>query len=29
MVVRQLGHRLPSKVADGIWFWTKLSREGA
>jgi uncharacterized damage-inducible protein DinB len=29
MVVRQLGHRLPSNVADGIWFWTKLSREEA
>lgn len=28
MVVRQLGHRLPRKVASGLWDWAKRSREG-
>ena len=27
MVARQLGQRLPRFVADGIWQWTRLSRE--
>lgn len=26
MVARQLGHRLPRKVSDGLWQWTRLSR---
>lgn len=29
LVARQLGHRLPGHVADGVWQWTKLSRKGA
>jgi uncharacterized damage-inducible protein DinB len=27
MAARQLGQRLPRRVAGGIWQWTKLSRE--
>ena len=27
MVAHQLGHRLPRKVAGGVWQWTKLARE--
>lgn len=27
IVARQLGQRLPQRVADGIWQWTRLSRE--
>jgi uncharacterized damage-inducible protein DinB len=26
MVARQLGHRLPQSVTNGIWQWTRLSR---
>jgi uncharacterized damage-inducible protein DinB len=26
LVARQLGHRLPREVANGVWQWTKLSR---
>jgi len=29
MVARQLGHRLPREVANGIWQWTRFSRERA
>lgn len=27
MAARQLGHRLPSNVADGMWQWTRFSKE--
>ena len=27
MAARQLGHRLPREVVDGLWLWTKRSRE--
>jgi uncharacterized damage-inducible protein DinB len=27
MIARQLGQRLPPSVVDGIWQWTRLSRE--
>jgi uncharacterized damage-inducible protein DinB len=27
MAARQLGQRLPRKVADGVWQWTSLARE--
>ena len=27
MVARQLGQRLPRRVTEGIWQWTRLSRE--
>jgi uncharacterized damage-inducible protein DinB len=27
MLARQLGHRLPSEVANGLWLWTKRVRE--
>jgi len=27
MVARQLGHRLPAAVTDGLWQWGKRSRE--
>ena len=27
MLARQLGQRLPRQVADGVWQWTRLSRE--
>ena len=27
MLARQLGQRLPRSVADGVWQWTRLSRE--
>ena len=27
MVARQLGQRLPRTIADGVWQWTRLSRE--
>ena len=27
MAVRQLGQRLPRKVASGLWQWTRLARE--
>src|SRR5688572_19936294 len=27
MAARQLGHRLPLRVAGGLWQWTKRSRE--
>lgn len=26
LVARQLGHRLPREVANGVWQWTRLSR---
>jgi len=29
MAVRQLGHRLPQEVVDGVWQWKKLAREAA
>lgn len=29
MAARQLGHRLPSAVTDGLWQWTVRSREAA
>jgi uncharacterized damage-inducible protein DinB len=28
MVARQLGHRLPADVTNGLWQWTKRSAEG-
>src|SRR5262249_32675199 len=28
MISRQLGHRLPRSVTNGIWQWTRLSRGG-
>jgi uncharacterized damage-inducible protein DinB len=28
MVARQLGHRLPAAVTDGLWQWGKRAREG-
>lgn len=27
MAARQLGHRLPRKVADGVWDWARLSQK--
>ena len=27
MLARQLGHRLPPKVTEGLWQWSKRSRE--
>jgi uncharacterized damage-inducible protein DinB len=27
MLARQLGHRLPADVTDGLWQWSKRSRE--
>ena len=27
MLARQLGHRLPAEVTNGLWHWTKRSRE--
>ncbi|HXY41872.1 MAG TPA: DinB family protein [Vicinamibacteria bacterium] len=27
MICHQLGRRLPSAVADGVWQWTRLARE--
>jgi uncharacterized damage-inducible protein DinB len=27
MAVRQLGHRLPPEIVDGVWQWKKLARE--
>jgi hypothetical protein len=27
MVARQLGHRLPREVTDGLWHWAKRKRE--
>jgi hypothetical protein len=27
LIARQLGRRLPRKVAGGVWQWTRLSRE--
>jgi uncharacterized damage-inducible protein DinB len=27
MVARQLGHRLPAEVANGLWQWIRLNRE--
>jgi uncharacterized damage-inducible protein DinB len=27
MVARQLGHRLPAEVANGLWQWAKRARE--
>jgi hypothetical protein len=29
MAVRQLGHRLPPTVVDGVWQWKKLAHEAA
>jgi hypothetical protein len=26
MVLRQLGHRLPQEVVDGVWQWTRFAR---
>lgn len=28
MVARQLGHRLPDSVTNGLWQWSKRAREG-
>jgi uncharacterized damage-inducible protein DinB len=28
MVARQLGHRLPREVTNGLWQWTTRSKEG-
>lgn len=28
MVARQLGHRLPAEVTNGLWQWSKRAREG-
>jgi uncharacterized damage-inducible protein DinB len=28
LVARQLGHRLPKDVANGLWLWSKRSVEG-
>lgn len=27
MLARQLGHRLPAEVSNGLWLWSKRSRE--
>ena len=27
MLARQLGHRLPAEITNGLWQWSKLSRE--
>ena len=27
MALRQLGHRLPREVVDGVWQWTRFARE--
>jgi uncharacterized damage-inducible protein DinB len=27
LVARQLGHRLPKEIADGLWQWKRLARE--
>lgn len=27
MVARQLGHRLPGEISNGLWLWTKRARE--
>jgi len=27
MIARQLGCRLPSEIVDGVWQWTRLSKE--
>lgn len=27
MLARQLGHRLPSEVSNGLWLWNKRLRE--
>jgi hypothetical protein len=27
LVARQLGHRLPANVTNGLWQWTKRSAE--
>ena len=27
MLARQIGHRLPAEVTDGLWHWSKRSRE--
>jgi len=27
LIARQLGHRLPRSVSDGVWQWNRLSRE--
>jgi hypothetical protein len=27
MLARQLGHRLPAEVTNGLWHWVKRSRE--
>jgi uncharacterized damage-inducible protein DinB len=29
MLARQLGHRLPKEVSDGLWQWKKRSRESS
>jgi len=29
MVARQLGHRLPREVTDGLWHWAKRKREAS
>ena len=29
MAARQLGHRLPREVVDGLWQWTRFARETA
>lgn len=27
LIARELGHRLPARVANGVWQWTALARE--
>lgn len=29
MLARQLGHRFPREVTDGLWQWSRIVREGA
>ena len=29
LLVRQLGHRLPASVTNGVWQWTRLARESS
>jgi len=28
LLARQLGHRLPAEVTNGLWMWNKRSVEG-
>jgi uncharacterized damage-inducible protein DinB len=29
MIARQMGHRLPAPITNGLWEWSKRAREGA